>query len=233
MVRVGRPPIRVSLHWLLLLLLLRRVLLLLGRLSSLPSLSSSRLLRLMLRMLRVRMRGLAYVSGNVSAVRVRAANRHFHVIVVVGRSRRSGGARGLIGGIVAAGASVRGAAHRPDARTSRTRGYGGGGRGEGGAVAGVGGRGGIVRRRTHRLVVVTSPAVRRRVFVLRNPVANVRTQTGRGSVRLMGRRRLRLMRMLLLLLLLLLLRRGYVGMQRLGVRRVTAVGAVSVRVVMI
>ena len=44
----------------------------------------------------------------------------------------------------------------------------------------------------------------------------------------MGRRGIWVMRMLLLLLL----RRRHVGMQRLRVRRVTAVGAVSVRVVM-
>lgn len=73
-------------------------------------------------------------------------------------------------------------------------------------------------------MMMISPSVCRRIFV-RNSVANVRGQTGRG-VRLMGRRRLRLMRMWLLL------RRRYVGMQRLRVRRVTAVGAVSVRVVM-
>ena len=129
LIRVGRPPIRMSLLLLLLLLLLRlmllggRVLLLLGGLM---------LLRWMLRM-SVRMRRLSDVSRNVSAVSVRA-NRHFHVIVFIWRSWGAGGAWRLIRGIVTAtssssssGSSVS-APHRADAGASGAGSHGGGGR---------------------------------------------------------------------------------------------------------
>ena len=158
---MGRPPIRVSLHLLLLLLLLlRRVLVLLLLLLLLL------LLGWMLRV-SVRMRGLSDVSGYVSAVRVRA-NRHFHVIVFIGRSRGAGGAWRLIGGVVTASMS---AAHRAHARASRAGGDGGGGGGQSGAVTRVRGRSRVVGR-AHGLMMMVAPTVRRRIFV-RTSVGNV------------------------------------------------------------
>lgn len=116
MVGVGRPPIRVSLHWRLLLRLLLLGWVLLGLLWLRLSLLSL-LLRLMLRM-RVRMRRLAYVRGNVASVSI-GANSHFHEIVFVWRPGGSGGPRRLIGRIVTASRD-RSTAHGADARASGT-----------------------------------------------------------------------------------------------------------------
>ena len=161
---MGRPPIRVSLHRLRLLLrLLLLLLLLLLRLMLLRL-----LLRLVLRV-GVRMRSLSDVSWNVSAVRVRT-HGHLDVIVFVGRAGSAGRPRRLIGGVVAVGA-----AHRAHAGAPGTGGYGGGGGRESGAVTRVGGGSRVIGGGgggAHGLMVMAAPSVGRRIF-MRNPVRNV------------------------------------------------------------